>query len=514
MNRQNFMKSHLLRAISAAVAALCAASAWAYTGLQTKLSSTEYAETVEGVGDYAGNTYVNVMGTGDSKPGNEWGWSKDVVYDGKVHTSAAWFEPTYNNAASSGAWAGFKTASAATVTRIRYYARNDGSAYAGRAIGLQFQGATDEDFSDAVTLHTVPDMDLADLTNKWQDVYIASGAKFTYFRTYGDYGGNLCEAEFYGALSDLTATAAPAEPAFTAFAPINGKLTYGFTAQPDAYTYRIERRYSGDEDWEILAAHEYIDEGTEIAATVDCYLPGPADYRLVAVNAAGETASALESVASYKPLTGILMSVEGEDAISHAVADAVDGDPTTYYKSSGNNYWLGFDFGETKSVCGARLMPIQGGDAWLMEHDYIIVTDDETFRTGTSESGTLYDSWDAMAKGVVSNYAFTSISGRYARYYSSSAERACGLAELELLTDEWTPDAAPRNFAAAPVSSHPVLAWDLPSIACMTARIVGRSAPACRRGRGKATPGTGEMKTAGGGKSGGGGPGVIRRAGG
>ena len=379
----------------------------------------------------------------------------------------AWFEPSYVSGEPSGAWAGFQTTAAASVTRIRYYARNDGSQYAARAIGLQFQGATDAGFSDAVTLYTIPSMSLDDLTNGWQEVYLSpSSAKYTYFRIFGDYGGNLCEAEFYGTTADLAASSVPVAPVFTKFALINGKLTYGFTAQSDAYSYRVERRYAGESEWEVLASHDYVDEDTAVTGMVDCYLPGPADYRLVAVNLSGETASALEGVAYYKPLRGAAIYSEEGD-----VGYVFDGDIATGYQSSENGQWLGLYLGETRSVCGVRLVPKSGGDNWYNEYDKAGVASDASFADATT-TDPLNESWaSGPAYGFVTNYSFAAIAGSCVRYIAQS-ERKCSLAEIEFLTDEWTPDAAPANFAI----SGATLTWDLPEVACMSSRVVRTTA--------------------------------------
>ena len=454
------MKTKSSQATLFAALLVAATGANAYTGLQTKLSSTDFAATVE----VDSKVYIDVLGTGDAKPGNEWGWSKDVVYDGKVHMSNnAWFEPSYVNGEASGAWAGFRTISPAGVTKLRYYARNDGSQYAARAIGLRFQGAASEDFSDAVDLYVIPEMALDGLTNKWQEVVLTPSAKYSYFRILGDYGGNLCEAEFYGTTADLSASAAPAAPAFTKFALINGRLTYGFTAQSDAYTYRVERRYAGEEEWGILARHDYVDENTVVSDSVAVPLSGPAEYRLVAVNAAGETAGAIESVDYYKPLDGSVLSAGGED-----VSNVFDGYVSTYYESSEGDYYVGLDLGEAKRVSGIRLMPHQG-QGWINENDRVNVSDDPAFET-TSYSGKLNDSWNPVADGFVTNYTFEA-SGRYVRYVPYSG-RKCSLAEIEFLTDEWTPDAAPQGFGA----SGTTLTWDLPSVVCMTARVIRTTA--------------------------------------
>ena len=456
----------------------------AYTGLQSKLSSTDFAETVE----VESKTYINVIGTGTAKPGNEWGWSMDVVYDGKVHMSNnAWFEPTFAGGESSGAWAGFHTTSPASVTKLRYYARNDGSQYASRAIGLKFQGATKGDFSDAVDLYVVPQMSLDDLTNKWQEVALATpSSKYSYFRIFGDYGGNLCEAEFYGTTGEIAASAAPAVPSFTKFALINGKLTYGFTAQADAYTYRVERRYAGEGEWETLAAHVYVDENTAVSESVAVYLPGPADYRLVAVNLAGETASALQSVDYYRPLKGTAICFTPKDG--HSVGDAFDGDLATYFESlgtgeKGEGAYVGYSLGAKASVAGVRLVP-RSGQEWRTKYAVVQVSDTADFSVATQLFGLEYTTLPSTSvtkvgvgdPAVEKTYGeFTAGEGSYVRYYQANSgheDLYCNIAEVEFLSGDNSPDAAPSNVAI----SGATLTWDLPVVACMTARVTRTTA--------------------------------------
>ena len=465
--------------VAAMLATFAALGARAYT-VSENLKT--YADMVT-VDD---KTYVNVLGSGDAKPGNQWGWSKDVVFDGYVHkTSNAWFEPSWAGASSTGAWAGYRISSAKVVTRVRYYARNDGDErYARRAIGLKFQGANaldgDGDFVDPVTIYTIPDMGSDTLTNGWQDVAIVDPAilsqSFTYLRIYGDYGGNLCEAEFYGCDSLPSATVHPAPPAFTSFAAINGKVGYGFTAVADAYTYRFERRYAGDAEWVSLDEYIYVNDGTAASAVHQVGLSGPADYRLVAVNAAGETATTI-TVPYYKALTGTIICVDGEQSKSHPVGDAFDGNISTYYKSSENDYWVGLDLGESKSICGIRLAPEQG-QGWINENDTVQIADDASFPDGETAVYKLNDSWNAVPDGLVTNYAFTSTRGRYVRYVPYSG-RVCSLGEIEFLTDEYAPESAPQNLSASSDmdTGNAVLSWDMPSVACMTTRIVRTTAP-------------------------------------
>lgn len=466
-------------AVAAILATFAALGARAYTVSE---NLKEYADKVE----VDGKTYVKVLGSGDSKPGNEWGWSKDVVYDGKVHASNnAWFEPSSAGASSTGAWAGYHVSSGKVVTKVRYYARNDGNeSCARRAIGLKFQGANaldaNGDFVNPVDIFTIPDMPTDDLTNGWKEVAITDSSlllqKFTYLRIYGDYGGNLCEAEFYGCDSLPSATVSPAAPAFTSFAAINGKVGYGFTAAVDAYTYRFERRYAGEGEWDTLAEHVYANEGTAIKGICEISLPGPAEYRLVAVNAAGETATTI-AVPYSKALTGTLICVDGEQSTSHPAGHAFDGDISTYYKSSEDDYWVGLDLGESKSICGVRLAPEQG-QGWVNENFTVQISDNASFPDGETTVYKLNDSWTPLPDGLVTNYVFASTRGRYVRYVPTSG-RICSLGEIEFLTDEYVPESAPQNLSASSDmdTGNAVLSWDLPSVACMTTRIIRTTAP-------------------------------------
>jgi hypothetical protein len=467
--------------VAAILATFAALGARAYTVSENlKL----YANTVT-VDD---KTYVDVLGSGDAKPGDQWGWSKDVVFDGYVHkTSNAWFEPSNVGASSTGAWAGYRISAPKVVTRIRYYARNDGNeSCAMRAIGLQFQGANaldgDGDFVDPVTIYTIPDIDSDTLTNGWQDVAIVDPAilsqTFTYLRIYGDYGGNLCEAEFYGCDSLPSATVPPADPAFTSFAAVNGKVSYGSTVAADAYTYRFERKYAGDTEWETIDEHVYVNEGMAINGIHEITLSGPADYRLVAVNAAGESTTTME-VPYYKALTGTVIGSTAEDGSNHAVENVNDGDISTYYKSAEEGGWIGLDLCASKSVCGIRLVP-EKGQNWYCQYSKVQVSDDPEFASeGTTSTEELHQSWSGGPDdGFVTLYSFAAISGRYVRFKANNG-RYCGVAEIEFLTDEYVPESAPQNLSASSDmdTGNAVLSWDLPSVACMTTRIVRTTAP-------------------------------------
>ncbi len=471
-------------------AALAASCAWAYT-------FTTELETLADTTNVDSTAYINVLGTGTAKPGNQWGWSKDVVFDGYVHTGAsAWFEPSSSGGDNSGAWAGYKLNTASMVRKIRYYARNDGSEDAARAVGCVFQGANSEDFTDAVTLYTIPVTDLDTLTNGCQEVVIDDTAllaqSFTYLRVMGDYGGNLCEAEFVGGTGSISTESAPAAPSLSTFAAINGKVTYAFSVASDAYTYRLERRYAGEEDWETLATHEFVDEGSTVSGSVEVYLAGPADYRLVAVNYAGETAGDAQSVGFRKAVTG---TVIGYDAVSGCeVANAFDGNLASYYESygtgeKGQGAYVGYNLGENRSIVGVRLVP-RSGQEWRTKYAVVQVASSADFSDATqlfklewtslpSTSVTEVRVGDAAVDGTYTE--FTAGSGAYVRYYQENSDGEdlfCNVAEVEFLTNDYAPDATPVDFSVSTdYASAPAFTWDVPSTACMTTRIYRATAP-------------------------------------
>ena len=464
------MKQILL--VLCATATVLAAQAYTVSENLKTYAVTQSVDSVDSI----------VLGTGEH--GGSWDYTKDRVYDGRgLDDLSHWFE-----GGSDDAWAGYEVSPAKVVTRIRYLAGVDSWAdRAKRMRGCSFQGANESDFSDAVTLYTIPsDMSLDDLTNGWCEVVITDSSllsrTFKYLRFFapsGKYGGNVAEVEVYGCDSfPSTAESAPAAPECTSFAAINGKVSYGFIAAADAHTYRFERRFSDDVEWETLDEYVYVNEDAATNVMHEVGLTGPADYRLVAVNAAGETAATI-GVPYYKALTGTIIGSTAEDGSNHAGENAFDGDISTYYKSAEVGGWIGLDLGSSRSVCGIRLVP-EKGQNWYCQYSKVQISDDPGFPDGaTTSTEELHQSWSGGPDdGFVTLYSFEAISGRYVRFKANSG-RYCGVAEIEFLTDDYAPEGAPENLSttADADTGHAVLSWDLPSVACMTTRIVRTTAP-------------------------------------
>lgn len=199
----------------AALAASCALAGtythMTYTGSDTNLKSL----AVVSDGKF-------VLGTGDYSDG-EWDWTKERIYDGVTELQDGedvkyrWFEPGWVHGPADRNWAGYQTQSPVVVTHISFLTRHD--EFAARARGCRFEGANSADFSDPVTLYTVPDdADEEMLKAGWVEVDVAGAAlssPFTYLRVVADdeFCGNFIEVEFYGKTwADATSEAPSAAP--------------------------------------------------------------------------------------------------------------------------------------------------------------------------------------------------------------------------------------------------------------------------------------------------------------
>ena len=199
----------------AALAASCALAGTythtTYTGSDTNLKSL----AVVSDGKF-------VLGTGDYSDG-EWDWTKERIYDGVTELQDGedvkyrWFEPGWVHGPADRNWAGYQTQSPVVVTHISFLTRYD--EFAARARGCRFEGANSADFSDPVTLYTVPDdADEEMLKAGWVEVDVAGAAlssPVTYLRVVADdeFCGNFIEVEFYGKTwADATSEAPSAAP--------------------------------------------------------------------------------------------------------------------------------------------------------------------------------------------------------------------------------------------------------------------------------------------------------------
>jgi len=461
------------RTVSIALAAaLGTLTAQAYIGLATTNLKTLAVTDDTGA--------LVVLSSAEGSYGNVPGNTKAALFDG-VRDGQFCFDPE-----SSGPhWGGYELTTPMTVTRVRFWGRGGNSDInTRRAVGSRFQGANSADFTDAVTLYTVPDSYTAAELRAGQDGFVTDlallGQTFTYLRVIGDCGGNFQEVEFYGVSADtLAAAAAPAAgPAWaeTPFDLINGRLNYGFTAQADACLHRLDYRYTGEEAWTTLAEHWFLDEGTAVRSAAATYFVRDAEVRLVAVNLAGETAGDAKTVPFRTRLAGTIIGTNGSynDGVN-TKEKAFDGDMSTYYDGKTETDWMGLDLGEARRVGGVRIVA-RDGQEHRTKSIPVEISDTANFAEKTvlarlpDENG---DSTRAVEYSTA-NDSFTAGTARYVRICPVWGN----LAEVEFLPADATPNVAPRNVTVAPDDDGaPVFSWERPDVPCNTIRVT-RSAAA------------------------------------
>lgn len=315
-----------------------------------------------------------VLGTGDYSD-STWSWTKERVFDGVTELDNSgtpdwrWFEPSWVNSENKDAWAGYGVTEPIVVTGIRFMPRHD--EYATRVVGCRFEGANESDFSDAVTLYTIPSTDVATLQAGWQTVgadalNAAATTSFSYLRVIGDYCGNMIEVEFYGQTwAEATGKAPTAAPQNLALA-VDDLDTDAVTLTWDAPTEAcisvqiVRSTAPGGSSSEVTNA---------VAATTTTYtdsdtarVPGVTYYYRVAF-ANGSNVGPVSGVVSHRHVAEISVTIgsggtraieydhDYESGTATSAANLFDGNTTTkpdvVNASNGNTgVAVGVDFGE------------------------------------------------------------------------------------------------------------------------------------------------------------------------
>jgi len=268
------------------------------------------------------------------------------------------------------AWAGYGVTEPVVVTGIRFMPRHD--EYATRVVGCRFEGANQSDFSDAVTLYTIPSTDAATLQAGWQTVgadalnAAAATTSFSYLRVIGDFCGNMIEVDFYGKTwADATSEAPAAAPQNLALAVDDVDadavtLTWDAPTEPCISAQVVRSTAPGGTSSDVT---------NTVAATTTTFtdsdtarVPGVTYYYRVAF-ANGANAGPASGVVSHRHVAEILVTTGsgGTSAIEHdhdynaetamSAASLFDGDTTTkpdvVNASNGNTgVAVGVDFGE------------------------------------------------------------------------------------------------------------------------------------------------------------------------
>lgn len=316
-----------------------------------------------------------VLGTGDYSD-NKWSWTKERVFDGEIDLDNGgqpdwrWFEPGSVHSENENAWAGYGVTEPVVVTGIRFMPRHD--EYATRVVGCRFEGANEPDFSDAVTLYTIPSTDAATLQSGWQTVgegslsAAAVTTSFTYLRVIGDFCGNMIEVEFYGQTwAEATGKAPAAAPQNLSLAVDDVDadavtLTWNAPTEPCISAQVIRSTAPGGSSFDVTntlaaTATTYTDSDTPRIPGVNYY------YRVAFAN--GANVGPASGVVSHRhvaeivvtPGSGGMRAIEYdhdyEAATATSAASLFDGDtktkPDVINASNGNaGVAVGVDFGE------------------------------------------------------------------------------------------------------------------------------------------------------------------------
>jgi len=316
-----------------------------------------------------------VLGTGDYSD-STWSWTKERVFDGVIELDNGgtpnwrWFEPGWVNSENEDAWAGYGVTEPVIVTGIRFMPRHD--EYATRVIGCRFEGANESDFSDAVTLYTIPSTDAATLQSGWQTVgsdalnAAVATTSFSYLRVIGDFCGNMIEVEFYGQTwAEATSKAPTVAPQNLALAVDDVDtdtvtLTWNAPTEPCISAKIIRSTAPGGSTFEVTntvaaTTTTYTDSDTARVPGVNYY------YRVAFAN--GANVGPASGVVSHRhiaeisvtPGSGGMRAIEYdhdyEAATATSAASLFDGDTTTkpdvVNASNGNTgVAVGVDFGE------------------------------------------------------------------------------------------------------------------------------------------------------------------------
>jgi alpha-glucosidase len=192
-----------------------------------------------------------IIGTNGSF--NNSGNTKAKVFDGNTATF-------FDSPSANGSWAGLDLGQPKTVTAIQYFPRAN---WATRMINGVFQGATQADFSDAVTLATVG---YYPQDGAWTSVTLPQPSAFRYVRYLSPDGGscNVAEIRFLG-------LPPPATPTGLGVLMVNGTATLQWEAVTGALTYTVKRSTTSGSGYITVASNvaspNFTDPGLDLAGT-------------------------------------------------------------------------------------------------------------------------------------------------------------------------------------------------------------------------------------------------------
>ncbi|MDF7809290.1 carbohydrate-binding protein [Pontiellaceae bacterium B12219] len=365
---------------------------------------------------------------------------KDNLFDGDVDT---FYDTTVNNS-----WVGldFGAGNAKQIFGASYTLR-DWTYSIDRTIGAEIQGANTADFSDAVTLYTVPSDVLG-----WaspNEATISDTNTYRYVRMLAPAGRPL-----YG-LSELSISTDPGIPAapqnLYAWPDSNNVVTVRWDADPWATSgFNVYRSTNGTDYFKIashIMVNEYVDTNVSTGVTYH--------YKASGVNSNGEGGVSASEFAVPTPYFII-----GSDAtdVLESKYELFDGDTDTIFdrNASGN---AGLDFGAGNAQQLESFRYFYRNDSWGNTADNGTTRSINRSVGFRLEGANSEDFSDAMtlytltSNGVMSAWNEIMITNtaafRYIRLQSAgSPNRMYTMADLEFVSTGVTPNGTPISWLA------------------------------------------------------------------
>ena len=387
----------------------------------------------------------------------------------------------YDAQMAQGAWAGFGFRTPKLITRVRYAGRTN---VAYRVTGTIIQGATRQDFSDAVTLWTLSP------PSGWNggtvcDEAILSPAVtnvFSYVRFVctqpATYGGNFTHVEFYGADPLPGGSAMPTTPALTFNGCINWRENLLWTGAPaSTVIYEIQRRIAFEDNFAPLAC-AYAVSGEMRHTDMTFMMYQDTDYRIRALSNVGESPWVTVTGLARNGATGTWIGTQGTWGSGMTGDKAFDGNVTTYFdapsSTSGNGCWTGLDFGSERELTALRFVPRRDSVATAerMQGGWFEVADNASFANPT----VLYTVPNVTPPlNVVTEITLAQpVTARYARYCSRNGGWG-NVAEVEFVQDSLTPPRPPNGLAVASsdiTNAYAVLTWRVNDVGSLMSSVV------------------------------------------
>ena len=374
-----------------------------------------------------------------------------------------------------GGWVGFELQSPKLITRVRYTGRGS---WGHRTTGTLIQGANLLDFSDAVTLWTLPAPPANwNPPNDWlTETFLTTNAfqSFTFVRFYcplpGSYGGNFSRMEFYGADPLPPEAPAPTAPTLAFAGSINWRMNLLWNASPNtdpnATLFEIQRKIANEDDFSPLT-FVYAQNGMQHHMDGTLKLYQDTEYRIRGLSSSGESAWTTVMGETRNAATGQWIGMPGTYGNGMTGDKVFDGNVLTFFdapnSSDGNDCWTGLDFGSEKPLIAIRFVPRRDFPN-RMPDGWFEVADNPDFINPTTVYAVPNNATPPI--NMVTEVNIAPVMARYARYCSrngTTADAGWGnVAEVEfVMPPAPLPPASLTITSSDFTNQHAVLAWNV-----------------------------------------------------